>query len=87
MPTLDLINKAESDKIASATAAESLATASQAKIDADAATTASAKALCDDLTANGSAVIVDDTQDPPVVTLYTPASADSYTATILRVAV
>jgi hypothetical protein len=87
MATLDLINQAESDKTASAGAAEALATATQAKLDADTAAATSAAALCADLTANGPAVIVDDTADPPVVTLFTAATGDTYTATILRVAV
>jgi hypothetical protein len=86
MATLDLINKAEGDKAASAKAGEDLATATQAKMDADTAAAASAKALCDDLSANGPAAIVDNAASPPVVTLYTAATGDTYTATVLRIA-
>jgi hypothetical protein len=86
MATLDLITKAESDKKASADAAGAMATATQAKIDADAAAATSASALCADLTANGPAAIVDNSTNPPVVTLYTAATGDTYTSTVLRVA-
>jgi hypothetical protein len=48
--------------------------------------TAANQALHDDLEANGPCVTVDDTQDPPLVTMYEAVSPDSWSATVIRIA-
>lgn len=86
MATIDLIEQAELDKSAASEAEDTLAEVAQEKLDADKTAAASAKALFDDLSENGPAVTVVAVPAPPVVTLYTAAPPDTYTATLLRVA-
>jgi hypothetical protein len=54
--------------------------------DAIATLQAANQALHDDLLDNGPAVRLDETTDPPTVTLYTPVDPDTYAATPIRVA-
>jgi hypothetical protein len=44
------------------------------------------QALHDDLAANGPAAVYDDTQTPPVITVYQAVDPDSYSATEIRIA-
>jgi outer membrane protein TolC len=63
----------------------SAAAAAQLKA-AEQALTLANQALHDDLAANGPCVTIDDTQTPPVITLYEAVDPSSWESTVLRVA-
>ena len=86
MATIDLIEQAELDKAAAAEQRTRWPRLHRKSSMRTSTATASAKALFDDLSENGPAVTVVTIPAPPVVTLYTAAPPDTYTATILRVA-
>lgn len=85
MTTRELIDAATAAKSADAAADAALAAAAEAKGNSAAADAAAAKALHDDLVANGPAAVIS-ADTPPVVTVYVASEPDSYTAGPVRVA-
>jgi hypothetical protein len=86
MSTRELIEAALAAQEAFDTATATLAGASAAVAQAKSELTAANLAVHNDLTASGACAIIDETTDPPTVTMYTAAEPDSFTATPIRVA-
>jgi hypothetical protein len=87
MPTTrELIEAALAAQEAFDTATATLAGATAAVAQAKTELTAANLSVHNDLVAGGPCCIIDESTDPPTVTMYTAAEPDSFTATPIRVA-